>query len=91
MVVTVNPDAKFESCVLDGFEAVAPCKFFFEGFDESWSVPLKNWTGMMNFSYHAKHTKFIILISGRGQADDSLPGTGAGSPRLCLCWKGDLL
>jgi hypothetical protein len=37
MVVTVNPDAKFESCVLDGFEAVAPCKFFFEGFDESFA------------------------------------------------------
>lgn len=37
MVVEVDPGAEFESYVLDGFEAVAPCKFSFEGFDESFA------------------------------------------------------
>lgn len=57
----------------------------------SWSAPLNNWAGNINFLNHVRRTKFHILISGRGQADDSLPGAGAGSPRLSLSWKEDLL
>jgi hypothetical protein len=37
MVVAMDPCAEFESGVLDGFEAVAPGKFFFEGFDEAFA------------------------------------------------------
>ena len=43
MVVAVDPGTEFESCVLDGFEAVAPCKFFFKGFDESFAESVLLW------------------------------------------------
>ena len=53
-----------------------------------WSVPLKNWTGNMNFSNAFERLNLTKKNSGRGQADDSLPGSGAGRPRLCLSMKG---
>lgn len=37
MVVAMDPCAEFESGMLDGFEAVAPGKFFFESFDEAFA------------------------------------------------------
>ena len=54
----------------------------------AWSVPLKNWTGNMNFSNAFERLNLTKKNSGRGQADDSLPGSGAGRPRLCLSMKG---
>jgi hypothetical protein len=60
-------------------------------FQKSWSVPRKNWTGNMNFSNRSQWFKTRLNNSGRGQADDSLPGSGAGSPRLCPSWKGGVL
>jgi hypothetical protein len=35
VVVALDPSSEFESGMLDGLEAVAPCKLFFEGFDEA--------------------------------------------------------
>jgi len=55
---------------------------------KNWSVPRKNWTGNMSFSNRSEWFKTQLKNSGRGQADDSLPGSGAGSPRLCPSWKG---
>jgi len=43
MVVAMDPCAEFESGVLDGFEAVAPGKFFFEGFDEAFAESVLLW------------------------------------------------
>lgn len=43
MVVAVDPGTEFESCVLGGFEAAAPCKFIFEGFDESFAESVLLW------------------------------------------------
>ena len=37
LVVTIDPSAEFKSSMLDGLEAVAPGKFFFEGFDEAFA------------------------------------------------------
>jgi hypothetical protein len=44
VVVVMNPCSEFESGVLDGFEAMALCKFIFEGFDKAradFSEPLQ--------------------------------------------------
>ncbi len=35
VVVVMDPGSQFESGVLDGFEAMAVGKFFFEGFDKA--------------------------------------------------------
>jgi hypothetical protein len=35
VVVVMDPGSEFESGVLDGFEAMAVGKFFFEGFDKA--------------------------------------------------------
>jgi hypothetical protein len=42
----------------------------------------------MNFSNAFERLNLTKKNSGRGQADDSLPGSGAGRPRLCLSMKG---
>jgi hypothetical protein len=55
---------------------------------KQWRVPLWNWTVNMSFSKLCKKAMIPMTNSGRGQADDSLPGTGAGNPRSCLSSKG---
>lgn len=55
-----------------------------------WGVPLKNWTGNKSFRKPGELEKKIQSHRGRGQADDSLPGSGAGSPGLSPCLKGCL-
>ncbi|MEY3395298.1 MAG: hypothetical protein RL346_1534, partial [Verrucomicrobiota bacterium] len=39
----MDPSSELESGVLDGFEAVAPCEFLFEGFDEALAKSVLLW------------------------------------------------
>ena len=52
-----------------------------------WSVPRKNWTGNKSFPNRSEWFKTQQNNSGRGQADDSLPGSGAGSPGCARAGK----
>ena len=54
------------------------------------SVPRNNWTGNISFLNYGELRKKHQTHSGRAQADDSLSGSGAESPRLCLSQKGGL-
>lgn len=45
VVVAMDPSSELESGVLDGFEAVAPCEFLFEGFDEALAKSVLLWGG----------------------------------------------
>ncbi|MFN4807101.1 MAG: hypothetical protein ACK56K_10295, partial [Akkermansiaceae bacterium] len=46
------------------------------------SVPRNNWTGNISFLKFGELRKKHQTHSGRAQADDSLSGSGAESPRL---------
>ncbi len=54
------------------------------------SVIRNNWKGNISFLKFEELRKKYQTHSGRAQADDSLSGSGAESPRLCLSQKGGL-
>jgi hypothetical protein len=58
---------------------------------EAWSAPRKSWTTNKRRIRPVSLTSEWPNHSGRGQAGDSLPGSGAGSPRLGCSLKGVLL
>jgi len=43
IVIAVDPCSEFESCVLDGFEAMTPCELFLKGFNKSFAEAVLLW------------------------------------------------